>query len=84
MPPVLSLFATLTLLGAAFTLLHWLILWLKLPDLVALLLFALPVAAYIAWCSVESRQAQLRLALQIYSSFAAVTIASAAIVYLID
>ena len=84
MAPVLSLLATLGLLGVAFTLLHWLILWLNLPDLVALLLFALPVATYIAWCTVESRPAQLRFALKIYLSFATVTVASAAIVYLID
>ncbi len=81
--PVLSLFATLGLLGVAFTLLHWLILWLNLPDLAALLLFALPVSAYIAWCTVESRMAQVRFALQIYLCFGAVTVASAAIVYLI-
>ncbi len=84
MSPVLSLVATLGLLGVTFTLLHWLILWLNLPDLVALLLFALPVVAYIAWCTVESRAAQLRFALQIYLCFSLVTIASAAIVYLID
>ncbi len=82
--PVLSLIATLGLLGVAFTLLHWLILWLDLPDLVALLLFALPVVAYLAWCTFEERAAQLRFALQMYLSFSAVTIASAAIVYLID
>ena len=82
--PVLSLLATLALLGVAFTLLHWLILWLNLPDLVALLLFAIPVVAYLAWCTVEERAAQLRFALQMYLGFSAVTIASAAIVYLID
>ena len=62
----------------------WLILWLNLPDLAALLLFALPVAAYVAWCSVDTRAAQLRFAMQIYLVFAAVTLASAAIVYVID
>ena len=84
MAPVLSLFATLTVMGVVFTLLHWLILWLNLPDLAALLLFALPVAAYIAWCIADSRRAQVRLALQTYLTFSSVTIASAAIVYFID
>ncbi len=84
MAPALSLLATLTMLGVVFTLLHWLILWLNLPDLAALLLFALPVAAYIAWCTADSRRAQLRLAIQTYLTFSSVTIASAAIVYFID
>ena len=63
--------------------LHWLILALGLPDLVALLLFAIPVAAYIAYCSYESRAEIIAFALRIYASFAGVVVVSAAIVYYI-
>ena len=83
MQPVVSFIATLGLLGAVFTILHWLILWLRLTDLVALLLFALPVTAYIAWCMQEELSRQLRFGVQIYVSFAAVVVACAGIVFLI-
>ena len=83
MQPIVSFVATLGLLGVAFTILHWVILWLRLPDLAALLLFALPVTAYIAWSMQEGRSRQLRFGLQIYVTFAAVVVACAGIVYLI-
>jgi len=68
------------LLGAAFALIHHAALWLQLPDLVALLLFALPVVAYIAYCTCDTRADMRRAALRIYLSFASVVIAASALV----
>jgi len=83
LPPVVSYLATLGILGVAFLLLHGLILLLDLPDLAALLLFALPVSAYIAYCTQPSRAALLRFTLRIYVVFATTVLASAALVYYI-
>jgi len=71
------------LLAVAFTLLHLIIVWLGLHDLAALLLFALPVCFYLAYCTQESRALVLRHGLRIYLGFAGVVLASAGIVYLI-
>ncbi len=65
-------------------LLHFLIVLLDLPDLAALLLFAVPVILFIGYCTHDSTRGMLRSALVIYSSFASVLIASAVLVYLID
>ncbi len=84
MRPLLSLIAALVLLGAAFSLIHLLSLWLRLPDLVALLLFAIPVVAYIAYTLFDSRAEMLRAAMTYYVSFAGVVLAAAGLVFLID
>ncbi len=83
MKSILSYFATLGFFGVAFSLLHLAILWLGLPDLAALLLFAVPVIAYLAYCTQESRAAMLHSAVRIYTSFAAVVLCAGALVYLI-
>ena len=83
MKPVLSYLATLAYFGVAFTILHLAILWLGLPDLAALLLFAVPVVAYIAYCTQPTRAAMTRAAATMYLSFAAVTLSAAGLVYLI-
>lgn len=63
-----------------FSILHWLILWLRLPDLAALMVLALPVVAYIAYCTADSRSAMLRASLRMYLGFAGVVLTSAALV----
>ena len=67
----------------AFLLLHLLIIALGLGDLVALLLFAIPVVAYLAYSTQETRARRLKSAVQIYLSFACVTLAAAGLVHLI-
>jgi len=81
---VLSLSATLALFGVVFTILHWLILWLGLKDLAALLVFALPVSGYVAYCTHESRIAMLAAAARIYLSFSLVVLFAGLLAYLID
>jgi hypothetical protein len=73
---VLSYLATLVFFGVAFSLLHLTILWLGLPDLAALLLFAMPVIGYIAYCTEPNRAAILRSAARIYASFALVVLSA--------
>ena len=84
MQPLLSFIATLTLLGVAFTILHWLILALGLPDIVALLLFAIPIAGFIAYTIEDTTRARFRFAARIYGVFAVVTLAAAGLVIYID
>ena len=76
MNPVISFVATLAFFGVAFSLLHAAILWLRLPDLAALLLFAIPVVAYIAYSTEPTRADMLRAALRIYLAFALLTLAA--------
>ncbi len=83
MPPALSFVATLALLGAALTLLHWISLWLELPDIVALLLFALPLSFYFAYCTESTRARVLRIGLRYFLVFASVVLASAGLVLFI-
>ena len=83
MKPVLSFGVTLILMGVAAMLLHQLMLWLGADDLVALLLFAAPLSAYLAYCTHHSVTAQRRATVQIYASFCLVSIASAGLVYVI-
>jgi hypothetical protein len=64
----------------AFSVLHHLILWLRLPDLAALMVLALPIVFYIAYCTVDSRSAILRASIRIYLPFAGVVLTSAALV----
>jgi hypothetical protein len=82
--PVLSYLATLVSFGVAFSFLHLLIVWLNLSDLAALLIFALPVIAYTAYCTQGTRAGMLRSMTIIYISFAGVVLAAAGLVYLID
>ena len=84
MQPIISFIATLVFLGVAFTLLHLLIVALGLPDIVALLLFALPIVGYIAYCTQETRAAMWRSAIHIYVAFVAVTLSAAGLVLIID
>ena len=84
MRPLLSLLAALVLLGAAFTSIHLLSLRLNLPDLVALLLFAIPVVFYIAYTSFDSRGKILRAAAVYYFAFAGVVLAAAGLVFIIE
>ena len=84
MQPVISFIATLVFLGVAFSFLHWLILALGLSDLVALLLFALPIAGYIAYTTQETIETRWRFAVRIYLVFAAVTLSAAGLVLYID
>lgn len=84
MQPLVSFVATLAVLGVAFTLLHWLILLLGLPDLAALLLFGIPVVGHIAYCTQETRAAMWRSAAGLYFAFAAVTLSAAGLVLFID
>jgi hypothetical protein len=81
--PVVSFVATLAFFGVAFSLLHAVILWLQLPDLAALLLLAIPVVAYIAYCTEPTRVDMTRAALKFYLGFASVTLAAGGLVYLI-
>jgi hypothetical protein len=81
--PVLSLLATLLSMGVVFTLLHHSIIWLGVGDLVALLLFAAPVSAYVAYCTHRKPAEQIRAAWQIYASFSLVVLAAAGLVYVI-
>ncbi len=82
--PVLSFIAALAGFAAAFSVVHWVSFKLALPDLVALLLFALPIVAYIAYCTHDRRQQMLRAGGVIYTGFAATVLACAGLVYLID
>ena len=83
MGPALSFVATLLVLGFALTLLHWLSLWLALPDIVALLLFALPLSFYFAYCVEPTRARMLRVGLRHYLIFTSVVLACAGIVQVI-
>jgi hypothetical protein len=81
--PVVSYIATLISFGVAFSAFHLLSLWLNLPDLLALMLWALPIAAYLAHCTRDPRQPLIRVAARIYGGFAGVVLAAAGLVYLI-
>jgi len=81
--PILSYLATLVLFGVAFSLLHFVSLWLRLPDLAALLLLAIPVVGYLAYCTQNTHAAMLRSAARIYATFAAVVLSAGGLVYLI-
>ena len=74
---------TLVLMGVVAVLLHLLIVWLGLPDLVALLVYAAPIAIYIAYCTQDSMDQIIGSAIRTYCSFAAVVVAAAGLVYLI-
>ena len=81
--PVVTFIATLVSMGVAFSFLHVVILYLNLPDLLALLIFAIPVVVYIGYCTRPTRRQALHSAIAIYVSFAGVVLACAGLVYLI-
>ena len=83
MKQVASFVATFVLLGVVLAILHHLLLWLNLPDIVALLVFALPLVAYIAYTTQPTSALWLRSALSIYTGFGGVVLAAAGLVYLI-
>jgi hypothetical protein len=83
MLPLLSLFTTLAIAGVVGVALHFLILWLGVGDLVALLIFGAPICAYIAYCTHRSRARIWRAALMNYASFSGVVLACAGLVYFI-
>ena len=83
MLPLLSLFTTLAIAGVVGVALHFLILWLGVGDLVALLIFGAPICAYIAYCTHRSRARIWRAALMSYASFSGVVLACAGLVYFI-
>jgi hypothetical protein len=60
--------------------LHLAIVWL---GLAALLVYAAPIVVYISYCTHQTSAEIFASAIRIYGSFAAVTIASAGLVFLI-
>ena len=60
--------------------LHLAIVWL---GLAALLVYAAPIVVYISYCTHQTSVEIFASAIRIYGSFAAVTIASAGLVFLI-
>ena len=83
MQPILSLLTTLFLLGVVFIFLHLVIVWSGVADIVALLLLAIPVVGYIAYCTQASRAVMVESAVRIYCGFAAVVLAAVGLVYVI-
>ena len=81
--PAVTFIATLVSMGVVFSFLHVVILYLTLPDLLALLIFAIPVVAYIGYCTRHTRWQALHSAIAIYISFAGVVLACTGLVYLI-
>ena len=63
--------------------LHLAMVWLELPDLAALLLYAAPIVVYISYYTHESRVEIFACAIRIYGSFAALIAASVELVFLI-
>jgi hypothetical protein len=81
--PLLSLATTLALAGVVAVALHYLILWLGVGDLAALMIFAAPICIYIAYCTHRSRAGMWRAALAMYASFSGVVLSAAGLVYFI-
>jgi hypothetical protein len=71
-----SLLIILGLMAMAFVGLHYLILFLGLNDVTALILFALPVVAMIAYSSHDTPSEMMRSAVTIYVSFISVIFAA--------
>ena len=82
--PVVSYLTTLIAMGVVATLLHLLISWTGLNDLGALLVFAAPISAYLAYCTHHDLRAQRRAAIWIYATSCSVITAAAVLVYLIS
>jgi len=78
-----SLLIILGLMAMAFVGIHYLILLLGLNDVTALILFALPVVAMIAYSSHDTPSEMMRSAGTIYVSFISVIFAALGLVWFI-
>ena len=83
MKELFSLLIILGLMGLIFVGLHYLILFLGLNDLSALILFALPVIAMIAYSSHDTPSEMMRSAGTIFISFISVILAAVGLVWFI-
>ena len=70
-------------MAAAFVGLHYLILLFKFSDAMALILFAMPVVAIIAYSTHETSREMLRSAILIYTCFVSVILAASGLVWFI-
>ncbi len=70
-------------MALAFVGLHYLILFFKFSDVMALILFALPVVAIIAYSTHETPRKMLRSAISIYTCFVSVILAASGLVWFI-
>ena len=84
MKELYSLLIILGLMGLAFVGLHYLILFLGLNDLSALILFALPMIAMIAYSSHDTPSEMMRSAGTMFISFISVIFAAWGLVWFID
>ncbi len=84
MKELISLLIILGLMALAFVGLHYFILFFGLNDVTALLLFALPVVAMIAYSSHDTLSEMIRSARTIYLSFCSVILAASGLVWFID
>jgi hypothetical protein len=83
MKELLSLLVILGLMAIAFVGLHYLILFLGLNDISALILFAMPVVAMIAYSSHDTLPEMMRSAGTIFISFISVILAASGLVWFI-
>ncbi len=79
-----SFIVTLCLLTAIYVVLHYVFLFLKLNDLLALILFALPLCFYIAYATHDNRHDMIRAGASIFGWFVFVVCASAGLVLFIS
>ena len=84
MKELLSLLVILSLMAMAFVELHYLILFLGLNDITALILFAMPVIAMIAYSSHDTPSEMMRSAGTIFISFISVILAASGLAWFID
>ena len=84
MKEIVSFFSTIGLLGLAFIALHYLVLFLGLNDVFALILFALPICIFIAYSTHDQWQKIWRTALTIYGWVVGVVLATAGLALSID
>ena len=84
MKELILLLIILGLMALAFVGLHYFILFFRLNDVTALLLFALPVVAMIAYSSHDTLSEMIRSARTIYLSFISVIFAALGLVWFID
>ncbi len=84
MKELILLLIILGLMALAFVGLHYFILFFGLNDVTALLLFALPVVAMIAYSSHDTLSEMMRSAGTIFISFISVIFAASGLVWFID
>lgn len=80
---VVSFLTTISLMAATLVGLHYLILFIGLNDVTALILFALPVTVLIAHSTHETVRDMLKSAILIYLSFVSVVLISSGLVWFI-